>query len=302
MNTRAAAQVRIFGWIARRHWATYLLLLPLLHCAAVSADTELERNGEYVFQIAGCAGCHTAREKGAVPLAGGRSLETAFGVYYSPNITPHPEHGIGRWTDGDLARALREGVSPGGVHLYPVFPYTSYAGMLEEDIRALSAYLRRVPASDQANPAHDLPWYLRIRSALYLWKLFFHSSEPFEPRADRSAAWNRGAYLAKVLGHCGECHTPRNFMGVLDRSRDLAGNSNGSEGEAVPNITSHPEDGIGDWSAGEIGEYLRSGYRPDGDVAGGVMAEIIDESLRHLTGEDRVALVEYLMTVPAVAD
>ena len=275
-----------------------LLLLPAI--AFGDEDTELQRQGEYVLRVSGCSGCHTSEEKGAPALAGGRELETPFGVFFGPNITSHPGRGIGGWRLEDLTRALRHGESAQGRHLYPVFPYTSYAGMRDEDIRALKAYLESVPASDRANRPHELRWYLRYRALMYLWKLLFHSAEAFEPRPDQSAAWNRGAYLVNVLGHCGECHTRRNLFGALDRSRHLAGNPAGPDGEAVPNITSHRDDGIGDWSSGEIREYFRSGLLPDGDVAGGLMAEVIDESTSHLSDEDMDAMVIYLRTVPAL--
>lgn len=278
-----------------------LSLLVLSGIALAEPGGTLDQRGEYVFRIAGCAGCHTSKDEGAAPLAGGRELKTQFGTFYSPNITPNREYGIGRWSTEDLARALRHGESPGNIHLYPVFPYPSYAGMRDEDIRALMAHLRRVPESNRPNQPYDLPWYLRFRALLYFWKLLFHSPEPFAPQADKSAQWNRGAYLVNVLGHCGECHTPRNRFGALDPTRYLSGSPDGPEGEAVPNITPHPGDGIGDWSSREIREYLKSGLLPDGDVAGGVMADVIDNSLRYLSDDDLDAIVTYLKSVPALA-
>ena len=282
-----------------------MVLLSLSLAPAISpagSDLGLKQKGEYVLRIAGCAGCHTDDGKGAVPLAGGRKLETPYGIFSGPNITPHPEQGIGDWRLDDLRRALRHGESARDVHLYPVFPYTSYAGMVDEDVHALHAYLKSVSPSDKPNEPHQLPWYLRYRALLYFWKLLFHSPEAFSPRPDQSEAWNRGAYLVNVLGHCGECHTPRNVFGALDRARHLGGNSDGPGGEAVPNITSHPDDGIGDWSSGEVREYLRSGLLPDGDVAGGMMADVIDGSTSHLSDGDIDAIVIYLRNVPALAD
>lgn len=277
-----------------------LVLLEMSGIALAQTGETPESPGEYVFHIANCAGCHTSIEKGAPPLAGGRELKTQFGTFRSPNITPDREYGIGRWSADDLAGALRHGEAPGNVHLYPVFPYTSYTGMNDKDIRALVNYLRRVPAANRPNQPHDLPWYLRFRSLLYFWKLLFFSPEPFASRADKSAQWNRGAYLVNVLGHCGECHTPRNRFGALDPARHLAGNPDGPEGEAVPNITPHPGDGIGDWSTREIREYLKTGLLPDGDVVGGPMADIVDQSLRYLTEYDLDAIVTYLKSVPAL--
>lgn len=278
----------------------YLAVASVL--APAQETSTLRERGEYVFRVANCAGCHTAEDDNAIPLAGGRRLETAFGSFYSPNITPHIKHGIGLWGTSDLARALRHGVSPGGIHLYPVFPYTSYSGIRDDDVFALMAYLRRVPKSDQANQPHDLPWYLSYRIANYFWKLLFHSPKPFEPQTEKSPEWNRGAYLVKVLGHCGECHTPRNRFGARIASRHLAGNPDGPEGKAVPNITPHEKDGIGAWSDYELREYLSIGMTPDGDVAGGVMADIIDGSLSFLTKADVDAIVTYLRSVPALPD
>lgn len=276
----------------------YLALASAL--APAQETSTLIKRGEYIFRASNCGGCHTATAEDAVPLAGGRKLETAFGIFYSPNITPHIKHGIGLWGLSDLARALRHGVGPDGSDFYPVFPYPSYSGMRDEDVFALMAYLRRVPKSDQRNQPHDLPWYLSLRMENYFWKLLFHSPEPLEPRSDKSAEWNRGAYLVNVLGHCGECHTPRNRFGARIVSRHLAGNPDGPEGKAVPNITPHEDDGIGTWSDYEIREYLSDGLTPDGDVAGGVMAEVIDGSLSFLTKADIGAIVTYLRSVPAL--
>jgi mono/diheme cytochrome c family protein len=268
--------------------------------APAQEASTLREQGEYVFRLANCGGCHTATSEDAVPLAGGRKLETSFGAFYSPNITPHIKHGIGLWGLSDLARALRHGVSPDGSDYYPVFPYPSYSGIRDEDLLALMAYLRRVPKSDRPNQPHDLPWYLSFRIENYFWKLLFLSPEPFEPRSDKSAEWNRGAYLVNVLGHCGECHTSRNRFGARIASRHLAGNPDGPEGKAVPNITPHEEDGIGAWSDYDIREYLKEGLTPEGDVAGGVMAEVIEDSLSFLTRADADAIVTYLRSVPAL--
>ena len=271
----------------------------LLACSgfAHGAQTVAER-GEYLFRAAGCATCHTGAEKGAPRLAGGRRLETPFGIFYSPNITPDPRHGIGGWRASDLIRAMREGKSPESAHYYPVFPYPSYAGMRDGDIAAMMTYLQGVPPHPTANLAHELPWYLRFRVVNYFWKLLFHSTKPFTDRPDKDASWNRGAYLVNAVGHCGECHTPRNAFGALVKDRHLAGNPNGPDGDAVPNITPDREDGIGGWSAYEISQYLKLGLDPEGDMAGSAMADVIDESLSHLNDADIDAIVTYLRQVP----
>ena len=263
--------------------------------AAFGQDqSALVTRGEYVLRAAGCGACHTQPENAGPWLAGGRKLETPFGIFYPPNITPDPRSGTGRWDLQDLTRALREGVGPGGLHFYPVFPYPSYAGMRDEDVLALQTYLESVPAVAKKNRPHELPWFFRFRIVNRLWKLLFHSPRPFPERTDKSRQWNRGAYLVNVLGHCGACHTPRNRFGALVRDRHLSGNPSG------PNITPDDDTGIGSWSASELAEYLSSGTLPDGDMAGGEMVEIIDDSLSHLRRTDIDAIVTYLRDIPAV--
>jgi mono/diheme cytochrome c family protein len=254
--------------------------------------------GEYVMRAGGCAACHTLPDDAGPPLAGGRALETPFGTFYSPNITPDPEHGIGGWSADDLWRALTEGEGPGGVHFFPVFPYTAYAGMRREDSDALHRYLMRVEPRAVPNRRHDLPWYLRWRIAAWAWKWLFFDTEPFASRADRSAEWNRGAYLVEALGHCGECHSPRTRFGVVERGRHLAGNPDGPEGGAVPSIRSDTEDGIASWSVKEVMEYLKTGMDPDFDFAGGAMVEVIEDNTEHLTDADRRAIAVYLKDLP----
>lgn len=275
------------------------ILLIISAAAHALGQPVLVKRGEYMFHAAGCAACHTGTEDSDPRLAGGRKLETPFGIFYTPNITPDPRYGIGGWRAPDLIRALRHGTGPGWLHYYPVFPYPSYAGMHDEDIVAIMAYLKQVPAVSRQNRSHELPWYLRFRIANYFWKLLFHDATPFAKRADKSAKWNRGAYLVNAVAHCGECHTPRNAFGALIDDRHLSGNPDGPDGDAVPNITPDEKDGIGGWSAYEIAQYLQLGLDPEGDVAGGAMVEVIDESLSHLSASDIEAIVAYLRDIPA---
>ncbi|MCP5151051.1 MAG: cytochrome c [Ectothiorhodospiraceae bacterium] len=285
---------------AARAWlATLTIALLGLGGAARAAETTLAERGEYVFHAASCAGCHTDVENDGAPLAGGRRLPTPFGTFVSPNITPDPTHGIGAWSEADLERALRHGEGPGWFdHYYPVFPYPSYTRMSGEDVRALWAYLRTVEPVARENEPHEIPWYLRIRVAAWGWKLLFFEPGEFTPDPARSGEWNRGAYLVRALSHCGECHTPRDGFGVSIGSRELAGSADGAEGKATPNITPHEADGVGRWSKRELREYLHVGMDPDGDFAGGLMAEVVDESLAHLRIEDIDAIVEYLVSLP----
>jgi mono/diheme cytochrome c family protein len=250
--------------------------------------------GEYVFRAAGCHACHTDTEGDGQPLAGGRPFDTPFGRFYSPNITPHPEHGIGSWSAGDLWQALTEGEGPGGTHYYPVFPFPSYAAMTRSDANDLHAYLMSVTPVAVASREHDLPWYLSWRLAARIWKWMFLEEGTFEPTAGKSETWNRGAYLVRALGHCGECHTPRGSAGNLLRDQHLAGNPEGPDGDAVPGIRSDTEEGLDAWSESEIATYLKSGEDPDFDFAGGEMVTVIEDSTSHLTDEDRAAIATYL--------
>ena len=275
-------------------------LIALSSAVPAAAQTGNAEHGEYVLNMAGCVACHTVPKGGAF-LAGGRELKTDFGSFFTPNITPDPETGIGSWTDEDFTRALREGKSPEGGHYYPTFPYTSYTRMTEQDILDLKAYLDTVPAVRNPVPDHDLPFPFGIRASMFGWKLLFFDDTPFAPDPSQSAAWNRGAYLVNGPGHCGECHTPRNILGVVDSDRPLAGNSNGPDGDAVPNITPG-SGGIGDWSEDDIVSFLEIGITPDSDFFGGAMTDVVQESTSKLTADDLQAIATYLSSLPPIAD
>ena len=273
-----------------------VLLLALFSTGPAPAAEDLIERGRYVFHAAGCASCHTGDQL----MAGGRPVDTAFGTFYPPNITPHAEHGIGSWSEQDFARALRQGISPRGKHYYPAFPYTAYTKMSGRDIRALYAYLKTLPVSAREIQPHELHWPYSIRPLLSLWKSARFT--PGEYRADpaRSGQWNRGAYLADALGHCSECHTPRNFMGALRHDRYLAGSCAGPDGRRVPNITPDRQTGIGHWSSGELGTFLATGRKPDGTYTGSLMAEVLGTTCMRLNPYDLQSLVVYLQSVPVV--
>jgi mono/diheme cytochrome c family protein len=280
-------------------------LLPSLPLAALllagpgaPATDPLAARGEYVFRACDCKGCHTDPKGGGKPLAGGRPLETDFGTFYPPNITPDPDSGIGNWSELDFVRSMREGLGRRGEHLYPSFPYPAYTRLGDEDLHALWAYLRAQPPVRQSNRPHDLRWLARLRPLVGLWKALYFRPGPLQPDPARSASWNRGAYLAEAAAHCGECHTPRTALGGLDASRRHGGTAKGPEGSAVPNITPDRKTGIGRWSRGDIATYLGTGLAPSGDSAGGLMAEKIDDGLRYLRADDLAAIAEYLMSVP----
>jgi len=261
-----------------------------------AADPAAVERGRQVFLAASCASCHTADE--TKRLAGGRALKTPFGTFYTPNITPDPQHGIGRWSFGDFRRALREGIAPDGSPFYPAFPYTSYAGMADQDVAALWAYLRSQPAHAVANRPHALDFPYDLRPLLWPWRWLFFDPAPPPAAAPAGGAdpVERGRYLVHALGHCGECHTPRNLFGAMEEDSFLAGNASGPEGSEVPDITPA---GIGEWSAKDIAYYLESGFTPEFDAAGGPMAEVIQESTSQLPPEDRQAIAAYLKTLPA---
>ena len=263
---------------------------------SLANPAQIER-GEYLLHASGCTSCHTADEDDARPLTGGRALDTPFGTFYTPNITPDIETGIGGWSDDDFVTALWEGVGPDGDY-YPAFPYTSYTGMSRQDALAIKAYLFSIEPIPQPNREHELDWYLFTRLAAWGWKLINFTPGRFVPDPARDAAWNRGAYLARHLGHCGECHTPRDDLGKIRTQRELAGNPNGPEGKKVPDITPNRKSGIGRWSTDEIEFFLELGMLPDGDFAGGSMSPVIDDNTSQLVPADRHAISLYLKTVP----
>ena len=273
-------------------------LLILSGAASAAGDDDPVARGAYLIHAGGCIECHTVDSKDAVPLAGGRELETPFGTFYSPNITPDPETGIGAWSDDDFLAAFWEGVNPDGDHYYPSFPYTSYTGVSRDDLLAMKAWLFSLEPVRNESPDHDLAWYISTRLAAGAWKLRYFEAGRFEPDPERSAEWNRGAYLVRHLGHCGECHTPRGATGAPDKSRELAGHDD--EGESVPNITPHREAGIGKWSVGDIEYFLDIGMLPDGDFTGSSMSGVIDTNTSQLTRADRLAIAAYLRSLPAI--
>jgi len=264
-----------------------------LWSAPVLAQGDAKR-GEYLSKAGGCLGCHTEEAKDAVPYAGGRALETPFGTFFGPNITPHPQAGIGRWSEADFVRALREGRRPDGAHYFPAFPYPSFTIIADADLRDLWAYLRSLAPSSRASRPHELGFLFRWRFSIGVWKWLFFSPGAFVPDASRPAQLNRGEYLVRALGHCGECHTPRNFLGGPKQSRFLAGAKLDDDGGA-PNLTPAR---MKKWDDAELKEFLASGLTPDGDVTGETMGEVIRNTTSQLTPGDLDAIVAYLRSLP----
>lgn len=265
---------------------------------AEAADTDPVARGAYLADAAGCANCHTDSAHGGQPYAGGLALATPFGTFYSPNITPDPDAGIGHWTDAEFLRALREGVRPDGANYFPVFPYTSFTGILDEDARAIKAFLFSLKPVRQPNRPHEVSFPFSWRFLQNFWKWLFFTRGPFRPDPEASAAENRGAYLVTALAHCGECHTPRNVLGGLEKSRWLAGAPSPEPGgKPAPNITPDRDTGIGNWSHDDIVTLLTDGHTPDFDEVGAPMSAVVKDTAR-LTEEDRRAIAAYLKSVP----
>ena len=260
------------------------------------ASTDPVARGKYLTQAADCQACHTA--KGGVPFAGGLAFNLPFGSLYSPNITPDKETGIGAWSDAQFLRALREGVGPRG-HLYPAMPYAAYAYLTDADALAIRAYLRTLPAVHQQRLPNTFGFPYNQRWAMAVWGRLFNPDQRFRPRPDRSPEWNRGAYLAEALAHCGDCHTPRSMAQALDNGRKYAGAT--AAGWKAYNITGHRLSGIGGWSDAEIAQYLSTGHAEGRGSASGTMGEAVDLSLSKLTASDIQALTTYVRSVPAVA-
>jgi len=265
--------------------------------ATGTADDVLFEKGRYLVYAGGCISCHTEKAKDAIPLAGGYALKTSFGTFFTPNITPDRETGIGSWTDDDFIRAFQQGINPDGDAYYPAFPYTAYTGLSRDDLLAIKAYLFSLDPVVREVPPHDLPVYLSSRLAARAWQVMYFNAGRFEPDGTRSEAWNRGAYLVRHLGHCGECHTPRGRLGGLLEDRELEGNPEGPDGESIPGITASRTTGIGAWSLRDIEYFLEIGMLPDGDFAGGLMSRVIDDNTSHLTPEDRRAIAVYLASL-----
>jgi mono/diheme cytochrome c family protein len=254
-------------------------------------------NGLVVFNAGGCASCHAVpNQPDRLKLGGGLAIPSPFGTFYAPNISPDKTDGIGNWTEVNFVTAVTKGVSPRGTHYFPAFPYTSYAHAKVADIRDLYAYLKTLqPVSGKVRD-HDVPFPFNVRRNVGIWKLLFFDGRPFAPDMSRSPQWNRGAYLVNSLGHCAECHSPRNFLGGIIAAQRFAGGPN-PEGEGwVPNIT---QKGIGEWSDKDIAYFLKSGQTPDGDSAGGSMVRVI-RNTSQLSEADQAAIADYVKSLPPV--
>jgi mono/diheme cytochrome c family protein len=253
--------------------------------------------GKYLAVAADCEACHTADH--GKPFAGGRPFDTEFGTLYSPNITPDPETGIGSWTDAEFLRAMHEGIGKDGENLYPAFPYAAYTYLTEEDVLAIKAYIFSLPPEKNVAPGHTLRWPYNQRGLMKLWSAFYNPKERFQPVEGQTPSWNRGAYLAEALGHCGDCHTPRTALQSLDNRNKFAGGM--AEGWRAYNLTSDKESGIGTWTQEELEQYLKTGHTMNRGSAFGPMAQAVHLSFQNLTASDVSAIVEYVRSIPPVS-
>jgi mono/diheme cytochrome c family protein len=261
----------------------------------VPPSAELVAQGEYLARAADCAACHT--QPGAKAYAGGVAFKLPFGTLYSTNITADRETGIGRWSDDDFVRALHQGVAQDGRNLYPAFPYTSYTTMTRQDAVAIKAYLFSLPTVRATDTPNQLPFPFNQRWTLTLWKWMFLDEHRFRPDPTRSELENRGTYLSTALGHCGECHTPRNILMGMNTRKALTGAE--ISGWHAYNLTSDRASGLGEWTDGQLQQFLSTGHAEDHGPAAGPMADVVENSTRYLTPEDVQAMVVYLRSLPA---
>jgi mono/diheme cytochrome c family protein len=257
----------------------------------------LIERGQYLARAADCEACHTA--EGGVPFAGGRAFVLPFGTLYSTNITPDKETGIGNYSDANFLDAIHKGIGRGDTNLYPAMPFPSYTYMTDADAVAIKAYLFSLAPVHAPAPANTLGFPFNQRALMGVWALLFNPDKRFEPRPDRDPQWNRGAYLVEAMGHCGECHTPRNLLQALDQRQKFSGWV--QAGWRAYNITPDPKSGIGAWSEADVAHYLAAGHADGRGTATGPMGDAVDHSLRYLTEGDIAAMVSYVRSVSAIA-
>lgn len=268
-----------------------LAIAPALF-AREGSHAEIER-GRYLAQAGDCAACHTA--EGGQPFAGGRAVPTPFGVIYSTNITPDPSTGIGNWTSDDFYRAMHEGIAPGGEHLYPAFPYPWYTKLTRADVDAIRSYLATLAPVHEQNRPTELPWPFSVREVMSAWNALYFKQGTFQSNPQKSAEWNLGAYLVEGLGHCGACHSPKNFAGAPKRDKAFQGGY--GENWYATSLGGDLHDGLGQWSTDDIVQYLKTGVNKRA-AAFGPMSEVVHDSTQHLDEKDLHAIAVYLKDLP----
>lgn len=268
---------------------------PLDVSESVQITPALVAKGEYLARAGNCMACHTVA--GGASFAGGRGIETPFGIIYSTNLTPALGSGIGEWTSSEFWRAMHNGRARDGRLLYPAFPYTSYTQVTREDSNAIWAYLRSVPAVDQANRANALDFPFNSQVALAGWRAMFFRPGSFEADAKKSADWNRGAYLVQGLGHCAACHTPRNVLGATQDGAAFRGGLIPVQNWYAPALNAPHEAGVAAWPQADVEQLLRVGTSPHATVSG-PMAEVVFRSTQYLNDQDLRSMAIYLRELP----
>jgi mono/diheme cytochrome c family protein len=260
-----------------------------------SPARSLAARGEYIATTADCKSCHTG--PGGKPYAGGYPLKSPLGIIYGPNITPDPKTGIGDWSKADFEKALRLGRSKDGSYLYPAMPYENYTKMSAADMDALWAYMRTLAPVANTPPKNTLPFPFDIRTGLAVWQRVYFKPGPFVPNSGKSGEWNRGAYLVQVMGHCNQCHTPRNMAEALEPQHALGGAQ--IEGWYAPDISNDGGSQINKWSTPALARFLKVGTTPGNAKVVGPMQEAVHDSLSHMTAADLHAIAVYLKDQPA---
>ncbi len=268
---------------------------PLPASETLQSTPALVARGEYLARVGNCMACHTTQ--GGVPYAGGRGIDTPFGVVHSSNLTPDKAHGIGSWTSAEFWRAMHHGRSKDGRLLYPAFPYTNYTQVAREDSDAIFAYLQSLPATAQANRDHALRFPYNTQAALAVWRALFFT--PGAPSAEptQTAQYNRGAYLVNGLGHCTACHTPRNALGATTDAKAFTGGLIPVQNWYAPALNAAQEAGVKEWATNDVVALLKTGVAPQGSVLG-PMAEVVFRSTQYLTDADARAMAVYLQALP----
>ena len=268
---------------------------PLPAAETLQTTPALVARGEYLARVGNCMACHTTQ--GGAPYAGGRGIDTPFGVVHSSNLTSDKNQGLGNWTSAEFWRALHHGRSKDGRLLYPAFPYPNYTEVTREDSDAMFAYLQTVPAAPEANRAHALRFPYNTQAALGVWRaLFFAPGQPVQA-ASQTPEWNRGAYLVNGLGHCTACHTPRNALGATADAKAFTGGLIPVQNWYAPALNAAAEAGVKHWPVDDVVALLKTGVAPHGSVLG-PMAEVVFRSTQYLTDADARAMAVYLQALP----
>lgn len=277
----------------------YVFSIAMLSVGSAHADRtadDILQRGKTLVDAGDCVSCHTADP--AKPFAGGVKIETPFGAVYTPNLTPDRDTGIGAWSDDDFYRAMHEGIAPDGARYYPAFPYPYFTHLTRPDVMAIKAYLATLPAVRNTPQPAELMWPLNHRIVMRGWNQLFFTPATFQPDATKSDEWNRGAYLVTGAGHCGACHTPKNFLGADQTGKTLQGGA--IDGWYAPRLDAAPRGGLKTWSADDIVAYLKTG-RSTKSHAAGPMADVVSNSTSKLADADLKAVAVYLKGLAAGA-